>query len=74
MQRQEAVGHLGADMVALVREAGRQPQGLSRALVGVDIHLATALVREHEPDKPGPHDEPDHQHPPVELGVHRREV
>ncbi len=74
MQRQQAFGDLRGDLVTLVGQAGRQPERLSRSLVGLDVDLAPALVGEHEPDKPGPHDEPDHEHPPVELGDHRREV
>ena len=74
MERQQPFRDLGADLLALVGQRGRQPERLSGALVLVDVDLAPALIGDHEPDQPGSHDEPDHEQPPVELGVHRREV
>jgi hypothetical protein len=63
-----------ADVDAVVAEHGRQPDGLSRHLDLIDVGFASARVEDHEPDQPGPHDEPDDEQPPVELGIHRREV
>jgi len=74
MQREEALCSLGADAVALVFEELRQPGGLTRAFVLVDIDLASSRVHHHDPHQPGPDDEPDDEQPPIELGVHRREV
>lgn len=74
MEREEPLGRLGGDVVALILEAGRQPARLLGTLVVVDIDLAPSLIRDHEPDEPGSHDEPNHEQPPTELGVHRREV
>ena len=74
MEREEPLGRLGADVVTFVLEAGRQPERFLGALIVVDIDVAPSLIRDHEPDQPGSHDEPDHQDPPIELGVHRREV
>jgi hypothetical protein len=74
MEQQEALGGLGADGVALVLEQLREPGGLARSFGIVDVALAPARVGDPDPHQPGPHDEPDDEQPPVELGVHRREV
>jgi hypothetical protein len=74
MEGEEPLGRRGRDVVAFLLEAGRKPERLLGALLVVDIDLAPALIRDDEPDEAGSHDEPDHEQPPVELGVHRREV
>jgi hypothetical protein len=74
VEQEESLGRLGADGVSLVLEELREPGGLARPLGVVDIDLAPPRIRDHDPDQPGPDDEPDDEQPPVELGVHRREV
>ena len=74
MKDQQAFRRIGADVAALVREHLRQPQRLARALGLIDVDLAAPGVHRDDPHQAGPHDEPDDEQPPVELGVHRREV
>ena len=74
MEEEQALGGLRADLVTLVRQHPRQPEGLARPLPLVDVDIAPPAVHEDEPDQPSSHDEPDDEQPPVELGVHRREV
>jgi hypothetical protein len=74
MQEQESLRRLGWHVESVLGQLGGQPRGLSRQLVCVDVLLAPARVHDHEPDQPGSNDEPDDEQPPVELGVHRREV
>jgi hypothetical protein len=74
MELEEPLGDLWADRVTLVLEHAREPQRFARPLRLVDIDLAPARVHDHDPDEPGADDKPDDEQPPVELGVHRREV
>ncbi len=74
MEEEQALRDLRADGLPLVRQHARQPQRFARPLLVVDVDLASTRVHQHEPDQPGSHDEPDDEQPPVELGVHRREV
>jgi hypothetical protein len=74
MEQEEAFGRLGRDVEPVLPELGRQPERLAWQLLGIDVLIAPSRVHHHEPDQPGSHDEPDDEQPPVELGVHRREV
>ena len=75
VEREQALGGLGADVAALVLEHPREPERLARPLGRRRCRpRAAASPSTHEPHQPGPHDEPDDEQPPVELGVHRREV
>ncbi len=74
MQFQEALGGLRRDVVPLIGQDRGQPGRLARPFGVVDVDLAPARIEDDEPDEPSPHDEPDDEQPPVEFGVHRREV
>jgi len=71
---QQTFRGLWRDVVALVGQDRGEPGRLPMSLRIVDIHLAPTRIEDDEPDQPGSHDEPDDQQPPVEFGVHRREV
>ncbi len=74
MEDEQPVRSLRADGVSLVGEHPGQPERFSRPFVLIDIDVAPARIHQHEPGQPRPDDEPDDEQPPVELGVHRREV
>ena len=74
MELQEALDRRGAEIVTLVLEHARQPKSFTGPLGLVDVDLAPTRVHQHDPDEARPDDEPDDEQPPVELGVHRREV
>jgi hypothetical protein len=74
VQLQEPLRGVRRDVVALVGHRRGQPGGLARSLRVVHVDLAPARLDDDIPDESGPHDEPDDEQPPVELGVHRREV
>lgn len=74
MEREHALGGLGGDVVALVGQRRRQPEGLASPFLIVDVDVSSSLIGEHERDQPGSDNEPDDEQPPIELGVHRREV
>jgi hypothetical protein len=74
MEGQETLRDLRTDVDTVVLERPRQPEGLAQPLSIVDIDLTPPRVHDDDPDEPGPDDEPDDEQPPVELGVHRREV
>jgi hypothetical protein len=74
MEEQESLRGVGWDLESVLCQLRGQPHRLARQLVRVDVLLAPARVHDHEPDQPGSDDEPDDEQPPVELGVHRREV
>jgi hypothetical protein len=71
---QRALGCLRCDVEPLIGEHGRQSHGLPPSLIGIHVHLASSRLEDHEPDQPRPDDEPDDEQPPVEFGIHRREV
>jgi len=70
----QALSGLRRNVVPLIDQDRGQPGGLAAALLVLDVHLAPTRIEDDEPDEPRPHDEPDDQQPPVEFGVHRREV
>ena len=74
MQGEQSLGGLDRDVVALVGQGRGQPCRLPRPLDALDVFLAAPGVEDDEPDESRPHDEPDDEQPPVELGVHRAEV
>ena len=74
MEQEQSIGGLRADLVAVLAQDGRQPEGLARALDGVDLGIPPARVNDDKPDKSGSHDEPDDEQPYVELGIHPPEV
>ena len=74
MEQEESLRGLWADHAPFVLEHPRQPERLTRPLSVIDVDLAPARVHDDDPDEPGPDDEPDDEQPPIELGVHRREV
>jgi hypothetical protein len=74
MVEQQPLGHLGWHVVSLVGEAGRQPQRLAGELLCLQVGFTPTRVGDGVPDEARPDDEPDDEQPPVELGVHRREV
>ena len=74
MQLQQAKRGRGRHVDAFRPEFGRQPQRLARGFVRIDVRLASSRVEDDEPDQPGSDHEPDDEQPPIELGIHRREV
>lgn len=74
MEDQHPFGGLRSDVLAFLGQDLRQPDGLAGPFRLVDIDLASAAVEQDDPDQPGSNDEPDDEQPPVELGVHPREV
>ena len=73
MQLEQAMGRRRGHVGALLGQDRGQPQRLAR-LGRVDVRSAPSGVEDHEPDQPGSDHEPDDEQPPVELGIHRREV
>lgn len=74
MEDEQPLGSLRTDVVALVGQHPREPHRLTRSLLVVDVDIPASRVHQHEPRQAAPDDEPDDEQPPVELGVHRREV
>ena len=74
MEDQQPFGGLGTDVLAFLGQDLREPKGFAGPLRLIDVDLATPAIEQHDPDQPGSHDEPDDEQPPVELGVHPREV
>jgi len=74
VQAERALRGVGWDVETFVGEGGRQPQGFPFPLSLVHVGLAATHVHQDEPHEAGPRDEPGDEQPPVELGVHRREV
>ncbi len=74
MEQEQSLSGLWADLVAVLTQDRGQPQGLARALDGVDLGISPARIHDHKPDKSGSHDEPDDEQPYVELGIHPPEV
>ena len=74
MQDEHPIRGLWSDPMALVTEHAREPQRLPRSLLLIDVDVPPSGVHQHEPRDARPDDEPDDEQPPIELGVHRREV
>jgi hypothetical protein len=74
VQLQQPIDRLRGDRPAFALQDRRQPEGLARSLVRVDVGVAPPRIGDDEPDQPRPDDEPDDQQPPIELGVHRHRV
>jgi len=74
MEDEHPLGGVGADPMAFVSEHPREPEGFPRSFLIVDVDVASSRVHQHEPRDPRPDDEPDDEQPPIELGVHRRDV
>lgn len=74
MEHEEPLGGIRADLVAILVQDGREPEGLARALDGVDLGLPPARIEDDQPDESGSDDEPDDEQPYVELGIHPPEV
>ena len=74
MEDEQALGGVRADRMTLLGQHPRQPERLPGSFLLVDVVVAPSSVHQHEPRDPRPDDEPDDEQPPVELGVHRREV
>jgi len=74
MEQQQALGGLGADVVAVLGHHRGQPGGFAWPLDRVDLGFAPSRIHDHEPDQAGPQDQADDQQPGVEFSNHRRPV
>ena len=74
MEQEQSIGGLRADLVAVLAQDGGQPEGLPRALDGIDLGIPASRINNDKPDQSGSHDEPDDEQPYVELGIHPPEV
>jgi hypothetical protein len=74
MKYEEPLGGFRADLVAILAQDGGEPEGLTRALDGVDLGIPPARIDDDQPHESGSDDEPDDEQPYVELGIHPPEV
>jgi hypothetical protein len=59
MEDEESLGGFRADLIAILAQDGGEPEGLARALDGVDLSIPPARIEDDQPDESGSDDEPD---------------